>query len=311
MPNLTFFCELEPEPLQSLFATPGMMEQLHALHATISLGILDLSPQRAAVIRELNNAGLPVTAWLLLPKEEGYWFNLDNAAQAAARCAAFRQWSRDSGLRWRAIGLDIEPDIRALRALAAGGLRGLVPFFRRSHPRRLAAGREIYAGMVRDFQSAGYRVESYQFPFIVDERRAGSRLVQRLSGVLDLPVDREVLMLYSSFVPKIGAGLLWSYGRNAGGIGLGSTGGGVTMDGLVATASLDWASLRRDLLLAARLNPELYVFSLEGCVAQGFLPRIATLDWHAPLAPPDAQARSIGLLRAIFRTVLRISRLFV
>ncbi len=311
MPNLTFFCELETDQLHSLFATPGLLEQLRSLRATVSLSILDLTAERAAVVRQLNAAGLPVTAWLLLPKEEGYWFNLDNAPQAAARCAAFRRWSSDFGLTWKAIGMDIEPDINALRRLSSGGLRGLARFLRQANPRRLAAGREIYAHLVRDFQTEGYTVEAYQFAFIVDERRAGSRLVQRLTGVLDLPVDREVLMLYSSFWPKIGSGLLWSYGCDAGGIGLGSTGGGVTIEGLVATAPLDWPALRRDLLQASRMNAEVYVFSLEGCVMQDFLSRIATLEWDASLALPEAQARSIGLLRAVFRAVLRISRLFV
>jgi hypothetical protein len=41
------------------------------MQASISLGLLDLSPLRAAVVHKLNEAGIPVVAWLLLPVQEG------------------------------------------------------------------------------------------------------------------------------------------------------------------------------------------------------------------------------------------------
>jgi hypothetical protein len=311
MPNLTFFCELDPLPLRALFSNTLIPQQLQRLKAGVSLGILDFSPERAAVAQYLNQHGIPLTAWLLLPKDQGYWFNLDNAPLAYARYADFRAWSTAHDLRWEAVGLDIEPDIAALQTLAAHRARGLRQFLRRANRSRLAAGKEIYQTLVREIQAAGLRVESYQFPFIVDERRAGSRLVQRLTGVLDLPVDREVLMLYSSFYPSIGAGMLASYGQQAGGIGLGSTGGGVTMDGLVDTRSLSLQDFRRDLLLAARRSPHLYIFSLEGCVEQGFLPYLLDFDWTAPIKPPTAQVIRVNIIRALARLVLTISRLFL
>lgn len=78
LPRITFFCELDPHPLQDLF-DQRLVNDLLDLHASLSLGIIDLSPQRAQVVQRLNQAGVPVIAWLLLPKDEGYWFNLDNA----------------------------------------------------------------------------------------------------------------------------------------------------------------------------------------------------------------------------------------
>lgn len=310
MPNLTFFCELEPSPLQTLFSQTEILRTLKALDAAVCLGILDLSPERAAVVRRLKQEDIPVTAWLLLSKDQGYWFNLDNADHAANRYVAFQEWSAEHGLHWRAVGLDIEPDINELQVLAASRLRGLRAFLRRASRQRLASGREAYRELVRRIRADGYFVESYHFPFIIDERRAGSRLVQRLTGVLDLPVDREVLMLYTSFTPSIGPGLLWSYGRHAGGIGLGSTGGGVTMEGLVDTRSLTWEQFERDLLLAAHLRPEVYIFSLEGCVSQGFLPRLLDFDWHSQVTVPHSKARMVNTVRALVFLLLKFSRLF-
>src|SRR3712207_8982240 len=47
--------------------------------------------QRAAVVRQLNTYGIPTIAWLLLPHDQGYWFNLGNYPQAIARYHAFRE----------------------------------------------------------------------------------------------------------------------------------------------------------------------------------------------------------------------------
>jgi hypothetical protein len=73
VPRLTFFCELETADLQALFEDGSVIEDLQSLNAAVSLGLLDLKPERAEIVRRLNRAGLPVTAWLLLPKEQGYY----------------------------------------------------------------------------------------------------------------------------------------------------------------------------------------------------------------------------------------------
>src|SRR5690349_3965161 len=118
-PDLTLACELESQPLQELFARPEVIDFLQATHSTVSLGILDLSEQRAAVVKYLNQSEVPVTAWLLLPKDQGYWFNLDNYPQALARYESFKRWSDEHGLQWARIGLDIEPDLREMKTITA------------------------------------------------------------------------------------------------------------------------------------------------------------------------------------------------
>src|SRR3712207_4042140 len=95
--RLTFFCELEAAPLREIFADPAVMEHLVEMRASVSLGLLDLSAERADGVRRLHAAGIPVIAWQLLPAEQGYWFNLDNAPQAAARYEAFREWTSTHG----------------------------------------------------------------------------------------------------------------------------------------------------------------------------------------------------------------------
>ena len=58
-------------------------------------------------------------------------------------------------------------------------------------------------------------------------------------GVVDVSADREILMLYSSFLGKLGAGALWSYARDAQAAGIGSTGGGVETGPALPTLGWD------------------------------------------------------------------------
>ncbi len=304
-PHLTFACELDARALPALFADSGVSSALVELGAQVSLGLLDLSAERAAVVRRLNAAGIPVVAWLLLPEDEGYWFNLDNAPQARARYAAFRAWTRAEALTWAGVALDIEPDMREMEALMSGSTQVLPAILRRTFDvQRFRQARASYHSLVAQIRADGYPVHVYQFPFIVDERRVGSTVLQRVAGLIDLDADREGLMLYSSFTRPRGAALLWSYGPEAQSIGVGSTGGGVTVGGIDEIPPLTWEELGRDLRLARVWTDEIFVFSLEGCVREGYLERLRDFDWHAPVVAPVREARRIDGLRRLFRGVL-------
>jgi hypothetical protein len=308
-PRLTFFCELRAEPLQALFADPAVLGHLTALGASVSLGLLDLGAERAAVVRRLHEAGIPVIAWQLLPAEQGYWFNLDNAPQATARYAAFREWTAAHGLQWDGVGLDIEPDLHELQQLLSKRWRQVLTLLRRlRRGEQLRRARGVYGALIARIRADGYRVDTYQLPLIVDERQARSTLLQRLLGIVELSADREVLMLYSSFVRPHGELVLGSYGPQARSIGIGSTGGGVELPGLIEVPPLTWDELSRDLRLARRWSSDVHVFSLEGCVRQGFLPRLRAFDWAAPVeAPRKTQARRMELMRRAARGVMRLS----
>lgn len=83
------------------------------------------------------------------------------------------------------------------------------------------------------------------------------------------------------------------------------------MDGLVDTRSLTWEQFERDLLLAARMKSELYIFSLEGFVEQGFLPRLMGFHWDQPVYIPRGKARAVNLARALISVILKLSRPFL
>ncbi len=305
-PELYFAVELEPLSLLELFDRPGLIEQLHRLKAGICLGILDFSPQRLDVVRRLNDTGIPVNAWLLLSKEQGYWLNLDNAPAAVARYTQFLAWTYQNNLRWEAVGLDIEPDIHLVDTLLTHPLATLPRIVRRLFSMSHLSSSNTYHSLAAQIRKDGYEVETYQLPFIIDERLAHSTVLQRVLGLVDLPADREILMLYSSFARGIGPGFLWSYAYQSGCVGVGSTGGGVNLSSLAAIPPLTWQELQQDLLLAYQVSNRIFIFSLEGCVEQDFLDLIQKIQWTRSNPLPILSAKRIGYYRRAGQILLSV-----
>jgi hypothetical protein len=303
-PELSFAVELDSTALVELFNRPGLIEQLQRLNAGICLAILDFHPQRLEVVRKLNNAGIPLNAWLVLPRSEGHWFNLDNAQLAVHYYAKFIDWTRQFDLRWEGVSLTIEPDIRLFEnlgrrpiAMAAYLLTNLF-FSTRSHRA------PVYYALLHQIRRDGYEIETHQLPLIIDERLGHSNVLQRILGIVDLPSDREVLMLYSSLTRQIGPGLLWSYAPQAGCVGVGLTGHGTTLDELPATPPLTWNELHHDLLLAYQVSNRIFINNLEGCVANNFLTKIENVNWSEQVSLPASSAHEIRRLRRAIQTIL-------
>jgi hypothetical protein len=306
-PNLTFVCELDAPRLTELFADPSVIDDLQALGARVMIMVSDFSAERARVVRQLNQAGIPLVGIPLFPVEEGYYLTVDNAPRAAQRYQQWKQWTAEHGLVWEQVGLDIEPEAQFYLQLMANPW-GLVPRLlqRLRDHERVTHARAAYAELVDQIHADGWPVENYQFPFIADERRAGSTLLQRLMGLVDVPTDREVWMQYTSFVGALGPGILWSYGPESDAIAVGTTGGGPDIPSQPQFTPLSWEELTRDLRLARRWTDQLYVHSLEGCVWNGYLTRLGSLDWTPASTPPETAAVA-GLLRAGLRGLLRAS----
>jgi hypothetical protein len=301
-PKLTFFCELDAQNLSQLFDGRFLIDDLLGLDATLSLGIRDLSDERANVVKRLNKAGLPVIAWLLLPEEQGYWFNNQNYEHAAARYVAFKAWTAQHDLKWAGIGLDIEMDVNDTRQIMEK--RQIKPFISKLFHRYLDRQQALkahrnYQALVELIHADGYLVEAYHIPLISEERRGKSSVLQRTLGLVDLNTDREVLMLYTSFMRPNGEAILWSYAPDADAIGVGSTGGGVDIQGVIDLEPLSWDEFSRDLRLCAAHNKPIYIFSLEGCAAQGFLTKLNQLDWGTPVTPPQRTGRVNAIRTAI------------
>ena len=307
-PRLTFFCELKGAELAELFSQAQVITALKKLNARVSLGILDFSAERSELVKKLNAAEIPVIAWLLLPQEQGYWCNANNVPQTFALYSAFQEWTEEQSLEWAGIGLDFEPDIRELRQMAANPWQQVPMLLGRAFGRNnLGQAATEYDALVTRMRVDGYPVDSYQFPFIVDERQTRASLLRKLACLPAIEADREVLMLYTSFTTqRTGPGYMWNYAPHAQAIGVGSTGGGVHT-GLGEDRMLSWEELARDLRLAWYWTDEIYVFSLEGCVREGYVERLTNFVWDKPILIPVASTLAVKRWRSALQVLLWIS----
>jgi hypothetical protein len=264
---------------QSLFADPSLFSDLHDLRAGLAVAVPDFSAERANLVHRLNAAGIPTVAGLQLPGEQGPYFNIDSAPLAADFFAGFEKWTARYGLRWVAVSLDIEPNFTQLAQLRGHQWRlACLLLSRYFQPGSVYRARAAFAALIRQIQLRGYPVLTCQLPLIAVERRTHSTLIERLLRIVDVRGDEEVLMLYSSFAPpNLGAGILWAFGPGAQAIAIGSTEGDPRAG--PAAGQLDWAEFSRELIVASHFTHTVGVYNLEGCVRQGFIARLRTMDW--------------------------------
>lgn len=293
-PRLSFFNEQEGPQVQALFADTSLIPTLQQLGAEIRMGMLDLSPERAQVLRKLNEAGVPVVAWLLLPKEQGYWFHAGNAPEAFARYYEIREWARKEGIRFSGIGIDLELDMNDIELFQNNKLKLLGKVLSRLYgEEEFQHAKAEYRNLIETIRSDGYPIESYYVPFIRYETEKGRTALQQATGFMDLETDKDIPMLYTSFMGNpYGTLKVLALDENLKHVALGSTGGGFDP----SLPSMGFDDLAYDLRLAARSAEEIHIFCLEAAVEKGFLPRLVGFDYAVPIAEyPEQEVLVQGL----------------
>ncbi len=160
---------------------------------------------------------------------------------------------------------------------------------RHLHENLLKQASLSYRKLAVEINDDGYSLETYHFPFILEDQKSNPGFNHGLGGMVDVPVDREVLMLYSSLFQEERKRLMWSYADNAQAIGIGITAKSKILKTLQAPKPLTWDEFAKDLLLAKQHCKAVYVFNLEGCVEQGFLPRLVTFNWNNQVTKPKTK----------------------
>ena len=288
--GLTFFCELDGKGLKKLFENRFIYDDLKTIKATVAMALVDFSNERAEIVKKLNKLGIPVKVWLLLSEEDGFHLTIANHAKALQRYADFKAWTAKHGLLWAGIGLDIEPQFNQLTDSTLVGLRAIKNTWRRHlHKNLLKQASLSYRKLAVEIHDDGYSLETYHFPLILEDQKERPGFNHGLGGMVDVPVDREVLMLYSSLFQKDHSRLMWSYAENAQAIGIGITAKSKLLQPLQAPEPLTWEEFTKDLLLAKQHCKAVYVFKLEGCVEQGFLPRLVTFNWANDMPKPKTK----------------------
>jgi len=315
-PQVIFFSELDGTELLARLRDGGLAAYLATHGYGVALALYEFTPSLAEAVRVLNQRDVSVVAWLLLPPGEDFWFNLQNYPQAFARYYRFRDWVREHGLRFRAVGLNIAPPGSAIDQLQHGNPRHLARRLLRARDNVLyGAARNAYTDLVSEIRHDGYEVHTYQVPIVADDRRAGSTLAQRVLDIVDIPADVEVLICYSS-VPlaaledDLGGALIASYGPAADGIAVGVVdSAGSRARSIRGLPPLSWEALERDLILAGQFTDTIYVYSLEGCLERGLLPRIAAIDWEVAPRVLAWKRSLVGAVRIALLIGLLLTRL--
>lgn len=299
-PELFFACDGDTREVVPLFK-PDLVSDLHSIGAGVALSTEDFSEERAALVRRLNTAGVPVIAWLVLPGDQGYYANAGNAPQTLARFYEFDRWTHENNLRWEAVGLDIEPNLSEFAALRDHKLRlaGLA-LHRAFDSGSVQRARDAYTSVIHEMQSRGYSVQTYQFPFIADERKAHATFLERMLQLVDVQGNDEALMVYTSFHHSIGPALIWEYGPDAQMIAVGSTAssGDASIDAMFPP--LNWDEFSRDVIVARHFSPTVGVYNLQGAVQQGFIAKLKTVNWAEPLVlTPQSISAAIRVRRLV------------
>ncbi len=278
-----------------------------------------LGPELESMLRSAARMGIPVNAWLLLPEEQGYWFNEENFAQASDYVYEFLDWieQRHIPLEW--IMFDMEMSVDKIRAMREGGLfEVVIPTLKENvDPEQYERSTQAYAELVRKVQERGYRVTAAAYPMVLDDLRDDDFEIQDAfnTPIVGVAFDEIYFMVYrSTFVQLLGItpgpDLVYQYALEArqhfgeaGVIALGIVGtiGMVSEEGYTEPAQLavDIAAAR------AGGSARVYIFSLDGMLATGALDAWMILAGTPPRVPePDdatEQAREIvGLLDNLF-----------
>ena len=276
-PHLSFFCELPEKEFNQLFADSSLIRELAEMQVSLRIGLHDFGKGRTEVIQKLNRAGIPVYAWMLLPEEEGYWFNMHNGDKARKRYDDFKKWTTENNLKWEGTGLDIEPDMNDAKMALSHPWKLAWKVYKRLYDNKsLKDAKDIYQSLISEMKTDGYTVESYIIPYLIEERANKTTSLQKVLGIVDIETDTEIPMLYTSLMDN--PGILPLYIKKGHPAGIGSTGGGVNIGGF-ELAALTWEKLELDILIASELTGELVIFCLETSVQKGFLGKIKNIDY--------------------------------
>ena len=277
-PRLSFFCELPEKEFIKLFDDSSLIKEMAEMNLSIRIGLHDFGTGRTDVIQRLNKAGIPVYAWMLLPEWDGYWFNMHNGEKALKRYEDFQKWTKENQLKWAGIGLDIEPDMNDAKLALTHPWKFAWKTYKRLYDNKsLDTARSIYQKLIAEMKADGYLVESYIIPFLFEARAKKATSLEKLLGIVDIETDIEIPMLYTSGLGN--PGIISLYSKENMPVALGSTGGGVKIEGF-ELAALSWEELERDLIIASGLTDEVVIFCLETSVQKGFLSKIKNIDFN-------------------------------
>lgn len=282
--HVSFLTELSGADLDKLLSEGPLLKDLATLKASLRMAITDMSPERVSALRKLSSAQIPVHAWLVVTKEDGFWANVATQKAYHKRYQAFLDWTARETISWKSVCITMMPpreDATALKE-AKDSLKGKIALLKLSMARLLDWGGEFeeavasYEDLVRTMQADGFSVEAHYAPVVLDEFRANTISLQKMLGIVQLNTSTNLAIIHRRLVgdyPNIIA-YIDLYAPDAKGIIVGHTAKYRLLDGRENDKILDWQELSRCIIFATKKNIPLHIATLEGCIEQGIISKM-------------------------------------
>lgn len=269
----------------------------------VCMAMRDTSSARAEVVRQLNRQRIPVIAWIV-PDDEALLrdYRMHDAAACKQRYEHIHQWSISQGLRWDAIGIDVEPDVRDTVRFGDDPQIDYQQLIQRFGSRwDIDDATRAYQEVVARIHADGYTSESYEVPFVRDDRISQSTVARRLLGLPDLATQHTVVRLCSSDARPYGPGLIATYAPEYTAVIIGNV--DTHTD---ANHTLTLAELLRDIAHVAACGVNhIYVGEMTHIFGLGWNEQIAQSTWaRQPLPVADERHRQVARMRAGLRALL-------
>jgi hypothetical protein len=195
--KLRIYCETVPYEELTRPRTTALLRR-HGLELVLAVRPWQLE-ELVGAVRQLRDAGVPVSIWPMLSDDEGRWASAHNAASFVTFVRETADALEAAGLTPHEVLLDLEPPFVHARALATGGLASARP---RATSAALmdAASNELMAAVLA-LHARGIATASAVWPLVALDPR-GARGWQSLLGT---PVDalatgRVSVMMYTSIL---------------------------------------------------------------------------------------------------------------
>lgn len=276
--SISFFSEIQGYRLLELL-NDNNIEQLKRLNASIRMGITDVSDSRAKVVQRLNEAGIPVTAWLLLPKKDGYWLNASKGEKASKRYREFSTWTKNNKLKWERIGFSFEPEAYDSKITSRSYVSIAQVFFKRllkNNSQELA--KSEYPAVLGSIKNDGYRIETYISPYEYDANVTECNSWYNINGTFLPPSHEEIPIFFNHYGASDKHALAQHivYGRqnHAKTVLIGSMNPNKPLSKIENAHPLNLEQIYHHLQVAQPRGVNIAIYGLEGAIKQGILEKL-------------------------------------
>lgn len=301
-PIVTYICNMSSHAMAD-FWRDEVYAHLSINRMRICMAMRDTTDTRAAIVRQLNRHRIPVVAWIV-PEEQAANrdFRMHDAAAFQARYQHIHQWGVAHGLRWDAIGIDIEPDIRdTIRFGDEPNVDYHTLIQRFGNRWHIEDATTTYQQIMARIHADGHTSESYEVPFVRDDRVSQSTVARRLLGLPDLAAHQTVVRLCSSTARPYGPGLITTYAPEYTAAIIGNVDAGDNNN-----HPLSLVELMRDVAHVAACGVKhIYIAEMTHIFGLGWHEHIAQPTWlRQPLPVADETHRQVARMRAGLRALL-------